>query len=204
MHRALNLFRTNIEESKNLTSLYDYLQSSLHSPLSFDDLLRAQIVYSVSAFDKLIHDIVRIGMVEIFTGRRQPTSKYLAESISISTYSELINATIPPQDYIFEQALFKKFKTVSYQEPTKVADGLSYVWDEKQKWQKIAAKMGIDDQTAKTRLKLIADRRNSIVHEADIDLSSNQKYSINRAECESITTFLYECGEAVVDLVALP
>jgi hypothetical protein len=138
MRNSLNLFRSNITEARNLTALYDYLEVSMKSPLSFDDLLRSQIVYSVSAFDKLIHDIIRIGMVEIFIGRRLPTPAYLAESISISIHNELITATIPPPAYIFEQAIFRKLKTISYQEPGKIAEGLSYIWEEKQKWQKIS------------------------------------------------------------------
>ena len=179
MYRALKLFKANIEDAKNLTALYEYLENYITSPLSFEDLLRAQIVYSVSAFDKLIHDVIRIGMLEIFDNRRPSTRKYLAESISISTYDELISATIPPKEYIFEQAIFKKLKTFSYQEPNKVADGLSYIWEEKQKWKKISVQMNMDERIVKTTLKLIADRRNSIVHEADIDPSTNQKYSIN-------------------------
>ncbi|MDJ0844461.1 HEPN domain-containing protein [Crocosphaera sp.] len=203
MYEALRLFNKNIEEAKNLTALYEYLETSINSPLAFDDLLRAQIVYSVSAFDKLIHDIIRIGMIEIFTGKRQPTPQYLQESISIEIYNELISpAMLPPKEYIFEQAVFNKLKTISYQEPEKVARGLSYIWDEKYKWQKIASKMEMDDRTAQTTLKLIVARRNSIVHEADIDISTNQKYSINKDDCQSITDFLSRCGQEIVGLVA--
>jgi hypothetical protein len=203
MHNAFTLFKSNIEDAKNLTSLYEYLESSIKSPLLFDDLLRSQVVYSVSAFDKFVHDVVRIGIMEIFTCRRQPTPKYLAEQISMSIYNELISATFPPKEYIFEQAIVKKLKTISYQDPEKVSEGLSYVWEEKHKWQKIAEKVGIDDKTLKTTLKLIVDRRNSIVHEADINPSTNQKYSISKTESETITKFLFDCGTAIVGLVIL-
>ncbi len=203
MYKAFELFAKNINEAQDLTLLYEYLQTSLTSPFSFEDLLRAQIVYSVSAFDKFIHDIIRIGMIEIFTGKRLPTPKYLAESISIETYNQMISATIPPKEYIFEQAIFQKFKTVSFQSPEKIAEGLSYIWNEKQKWQKIAEIMETDDKTAKTTLKLIADRRNTIVHEADIDPLTSKKYSITRDECQNITDFIYRCGEAIFDLVVL-
>lgn len=201
MYNALTLFKANIEEAKNLTSLYEYLENSINSPFSFDDLLRAQIVYSVSAFDKLIHDIIRIGMIEIFLNRREPTSRYIAESISISTYNELISAIFPPKEYVFEQAVVRKLKTISYQEPEKIAEGLSYIWNEKYKWQRIATEMAIDVDTARTTLKLIVNRRNIIVHEADIDPSTNQKYSISKIDCQSITDFLYACGEGIVNLV---
>jgi hypothetical protein len=203
MYSALKLFEANIKESQNLSSLYEYLESSIKSPLRFDDLLRSQIVYSVSAFDKLIHDVIRIGMMEIFINKRPSTPKYLAEPISTLTYNELIAATVPPKEYIFEQAIVKKLKTVSYQDPNKVSEGLSYIWEEKQKWQKIASRMSTDDKTVKTTLKLITNRRNLIVHEADINFSTNQKYAINKSECQLTTEFLYKCGKTIVDLVAL-
>ncbi len=201
MHNALSLFRENIEESKSLTSLYEYLESSLVTPLSFDDLLRAQIVYSVSAFDKLMHDLIRIGMVEIFMGNRPTTPQYLAETITISTYSDLISATFLPKELVFEQAIVRKLKTVSYQTPDNVAKGLSYIWNEPQKWQKIASNMAMDTETVKTELKLIVDQRNRIVHEADINPLTNQKYSITKSDCESATSFLKKTGEAIYTLV---
>lgn len=203
MYKAFELFEKNINEARDLTSLYEYLQTSITSPFSFEDLLRAQIVYSVSAFDKLIHDIIRIGMIEIFTDKRLPTPKYLAESISIETYNQMISATIPPKEYIFEQAIFQKFKTVSFQSPEKIAEGLSYIWNEKQKWQKIAEIMGTDDKTAKTTLKSIANRRNTIVHEADINPSTNEKYPISTEDCQMSTDFIHGCGKAIVELVVL-
>lgn len=201
MYKALELFRLNIKDARNLTGLYEYLETSIITPLSFDDLLRAQIVYSVSAFDKLIHDIIRMGMLEIFTNQRPPTPKYLAESISISTYNELTSATIPPREYIFEQAISQKLKTISYQDPSKIAEGLSYVWEEKFKWQKIAQVMATDEQTVKTTLKLIVNRRNTVVHEADINPLTEQKYEISKSECGSITNFLSLCGESIISLV---
>ncbi len=201
MLKALELFKENIKDAKNLTSLYEYLEVTIKSPFSFDDLLRSQIVYSVSAFDKLIHDVIRIGMVEIFTAKRQPTPKYEAESIPISTHIELLSATIPPKEYIFEQTVIKKLKVISFQEPEKVADGLSYIWNEKQKWQKIAIRMGMDDKTVKTKLKLIADRRNIIVHESDFNPTTHKKYTISKSECQDITDFLCKCGESIVDFL---
>lgn len=201
MHNALNLFRKNIEEAESLTPVYEYLERSLSTPLSFDDLLRAQIVYSVSAFDKLMHDLIRIGMVEIFMGNRPTTPQYLAETITISTYSDLISATFLPKELVFEQAIVRKLKTVSYQTPDNVAKGLSYIWNEPQKWQKIATNMAMDIETVKTELKLIVDQRNRIVHEADINPLTNQKYSITKNDSQSVTDFLQKTGEAIYMLV---
>lgn len=203
MRNARALFNTNIIAAKQAGSIYDYLALSVTSPLSFDDLLRSQIVYSVSAFDKLIHDLVRIGMVETFTGSRPATPKYLNESISLKIHADLVTTSLPPKEHIFEQALFQKFKIVSFQDPQKVADGLSYIWNEKQKWQKIAGKMGLSESATQKTLKLIADRRNAIVHEADINPVTNTKLNIAKLECEEITAFLHKCGNEIADLVII-
>src|ERR1017187_9786634 len=103
MHNSLTVFEENIKRAREIGPLYDYLVEKMPPAMDFDDLLRSQIVYSVSAFDKLIHDLVKIGMIGTFTGIRAKTPKYLSESIPLSTYNELLAATIPPKEFIFAQ-----------------------------------------------------------------------------------------------------
>ena len=201
MRNSLALFQRNTQQAREISVLYDYLVTTVAVPLSFDDLLRSQLVYGVSAFDKLIHDLVRIRMVQAFMGTRSPTGKFLSEPISIQLHIDIAQASLPPKEHVFEQALFRKFKAISYQDPVKVADGLSYIWDESQKWQRIAAALSMSEADAKTRLKLIADRRNVIVHEADIDPSTNAKFTISKAESEGSLDFLVACGNAIANLV---
>ncbi len=50
------------------------------------------------------------GMVQIFIGIRQATPKYLAEPITMTTYDELMSATVPPKEHVFEQAIVKKLR----------------------------------------------------------------------------------------------
>jgi hypothetical protein len=201
MYSSLAAFRNNIASVRELATLHDYLCANLKSPMTFDDLLRFQIVYSVSALDKLIHDIIRIGMVQTFIGSRPATSKYLAERISMGAYVNLSSATIPPKEYYFEQEIISKLGIVAYQSPDNIADGLSYIWDEKHKWQKIAAAMALKEDQARTQLKLIVDRRNKIAHEADVDITSGGKFAISKSDCESTVIFIEKCGEEIVKLV---
>jgi hypothetical protein len=201
MRNSLKLFNSNMKQAREISALYDYLAATVAIPHQFDDLLRSQLVYAVSAFDKLIHDLVRIGMVQSFMRVRPPTGKYLSEPVSMQVHIEMVQATIPPKEHVFEQTLFRKFKAVSFQDPAKIADGLSYIWDESQKWQKIAASLGMSDAVVRTRLKLIADRRNAIVHEADIDPSTNTKFPIGKAESEGSLDFLAACGNSIANLV---
>ncbi|MET7244877.1 HEPN domain-containing protein [Methylobacterium sp. EM32] len=181
--------------------LYDHLVQNLAGTYNYDDILRFQIVFAVSAFDKLIHDLIRVGMVNSFKNARPHTPKYLSESISMGTHFSLSTASIPPAEYLFEQEIVKKLKTNSYQDPDKVSEGLSLIWIEKHKWQAIAGRMGIDQQTATTTLKLIAGRRNAIVHEADMDPIQHAPNTITKQEADNVINFIDLCGNSIVDLV---
>lgn len=203
MYKSLAVFNGNLARTQELLALYDYLTGNIKAPMSFDDLLRLHMVQSVSAFDKMMHDIIRSGMVDIFIGNRNPTNKYMNKSISMEIYGSLSKATIPPKEYYFEQAVVKKLGTTSYQSPENVADGLSYIWDETHKWNKIAAAIGMNVEDAKKQLRLIVSRRNQIVHEADIELTTGGKRAISKNDCESSVSFMGYLGEAIVKLVTI-
>jgi hypothetical protein len=203
MHSALAVFQKNINDTLILNSIHEHLERNISNsaPISFDDILRSKFVYSVSAFDKLMHDIIRLGMVEIFKDARASTPKYLSEVITLQTYKQLINATTPPAEYIFSQFILSKLKFMSFQAPDKIADGLSYIWNENQKWLKISQKLNLNEQMVKTTLSLISSRRNCIVHEADMEPINNQKYPITKQECDDVTNFLLNTGNAIAELV---
>lgn len=201
MLNSLAIFKSSIDDARRHTALYDYLTAQVIVPVPFDDLLRAQIVSAVAAFDKLLHDIIRIGVCQSFSGLRLQTPKYLNESISLDLHSSLIAATIPPKEIIFEQAIANRLRYFSFQHPDKISDGLSLIWEERQKWRKIAVPMGMTGDFASTKMKLIASRRNAIVHESDMDPLTNAKTPISRAECLDITDFLELCGDSIVHLV---
>lgn len=201
MLNAQKVFQTNINDANALTGIYDYLNRTVAAPMSFDDLLRFKLVYAVSAFDKLIHDLVRIGMVQTYMGKRAPTPKYLTEPISLSVAQQLTIATTPPSEVIFEQTILSKFKAVSFQDPDKVADGLSYIWNEPQKWSRISAKLNLPEKDTRTTLRLIVGRRNAIVHEADIDPSTGAKIPITKNESNNVADFILKLGNEICGLV---
>ncbi len=202
MYKSLGVFKDNLNSAQELLTLYDYLAANIKVPMSFDDLLRLHMVQSVSAFDKLMHDIIRIGIVDIFIGARPVTKKYLNEPISMSTHNSLSAATIPPKEYFFEQAIVSKLSYISYQAPDIIADGLSYIWNVKHKWDQIAAAMSMKAEDAKRQLRLIVSRRNQIVHEADIELTTGGKRPIAKNDCETSILFIGKLGEQIVRLVA--
>ncbi len=62
--------------------------------------------------------------------------------------------------------------------------------------------LGILEEDAKRKQRLIVTRRNAIVHEADLDPVTNQKQTITRAEATDISNFLFALGNRIYDLVA--
>ena len=201
MLNAKFVFQKNIQQANQLGVLYEYLSNTVPIPEQFDDLLRSQVVYAVSAFDKLMHDLVRIGMVQIFENQRPPTDKYLNEPIAIHSLPMLMAGAVPPPPVCFEELIREKLSKMSFQDPAKIADGLSYIWSEGQKWQKIAQGLGITDEDARRKQKLIVTRRNAIVHEADLDPVTNQKQAITRAEAKETSDFLLALGNQICGLV---
>lgn len=201
MLNAKAIFQRNILQANELGLLFDTLSGLVPLHDRLDDLLRSQLVNCVSAFDKLMHDLVRIGMVHTFVNQRSPTAKYLNEAIAIQHLPALSSNAVPPAAVRFGEIVREKHSKLSFQDPDKVADGLSYIWDEGQKWQKISLGLGISESAARVKLKLIVTRRNAIVHEADLDPVNSQKQAITRAEATDISNYLLLLGNRICDLV---
>lgn len=204
MLRAFNQFKQSLIFIKELDALYVHLKDNLQLPNDLTDLLRAQWVYSVSALDKLMHELIRIGMIEAFLGRRIQTSKFLTFSISIEIHNSILTSlptSIPPPEYWFEQEIIKKHKILSFQDPDKISDGLSFIWNESHKWQKIANELGIIDTDLKTKLKNIISRRNQIVHEADIDVITGNRINLDKSDIDDVILFIENIGESIYNNV---
>lgn len=202
MRNALAVFRASMSDARHLSALHAYLTTNLRVPQSYDDILRSQIVYSVSAFDKLMHDIIRIGMLETFNGSRVATERFLSEAISLELHTQMLTATIPPRDYIFEQEIIRRHSHVSFQDPTKISEGLSLIWREPHKWTAIGRALGISDRDAKRQMRLFVTRRNAIVHESDINPVTGDKVAIVPDDANNASEFLEAIGQAIVGLVA--
>jgi hypothetical protein len=106
-----------------------------------------------------------------------------------------------PSEYWFEQEIILKNKTASFQEPAKIADGLSLIWTENRKWTKIAALVGQPEEDLKKMLKNIVDRRNKIVHEADIDPITETRLGIDLANVQVSVDIIDKIAKAIFDLV---
>jgi hypothetical protein len=159
-----------------------------------------QVVLSISALDKFIHDIIRIGMIECFNGLRKKTKAYKNFTVDLQFIEDSYN-NFYPFEYLLDQKIIQKHKSISFQHPDNIKAGLSLIWDEEHKWAKIANNMNIDERNLKHTLKNLVLRRNQIVHEGDFNVISNTMQDIQENEVRDIVNFIDDIGNSIYKLV---
>ncbi|MEA5509792.1 HEPN domain-containing protein [Crocosphaera sp. UHCC 0190] len=70
MQSAIDQFRVSIERVRDLIALHNSVKAQSTAALDLSDILRAALVLSVSALDYYIHEVVTLGMLEIYRGQR--------------------------------------------------------------------------------------------------------------------------------------
>lgn len=166
MHDAILHFRANSDRVREIGGLYDALSDLTTSIVDASDLLRSQIVMTVSALDHYIHEITRLGMLEIFDGRRIPTDAFLKFQISMETLQATVSAGVSSS--LLENEIREKHGYLSFQHPDRIADAIRLFYPSPL-WPDVASSLSVSVNDVKTRLKLIVERRNKIAHEADMD-----------------------------------
>lgn len=221
MNTAWNEFKDSIAEVKKIRTIYNYMTVDVRLPQeNVSDLLRAQLVNAVSALDRFLHEVVRIGIVESFLKQRPLTNKFksfVLTSETIIKILELEASSTPPQSieedktYWIDKEVTENLKTLSFQHPNKIKDALSYIWKEEHKWQVIAKEMNLPGSTDNDKQKyleqtlvLISERRNQMVHEADVDPSTHIRRSVNVAEIDDIINFIELFADVVFRKIIRP
>jgi hypothetical protein len=201
MQAALDQFRINISYVRNLGAIHKALYAQTTSILDLSDILRAELVMAVSAFDKYIHDVVRIGMLEEYQGKRTSTKSFQLFSISLG--SAQLGILTPKNIDWLDDEIRNRHSWQSFQRADKIADAMHLISDVKL-WDETAKKMGKNAGSVKTQLNLIVDRRNCIAHEADIDPSyTGSRWPINEAMVDSAIDFIEEVANSIYTLLKL-
>ncbi|MGE6795416.1 HEPN domain-containing protein [Psychrobacter okhotskensis] len=205
MFEAKSRFDDSYSRIKTMHSLYDHLLNNSKFPHDMiSDILRSELVSVVSALDRFIHDIVKVGIIESYNGQRQLTNSCSNFQINIGDLKTFLNPTINQDpDIILGDIIDRKHSHLSFQDPKKIADALSLFWDDNQKWQTIASQLGSDQNTIKVELKNIIIRRNQIVHEADFDAFQNQLQIIKANDVENSVEFINNLVEVIYNLIKI-
>ncbi|NET61274.1 MAG: hypothetical protein F6K47_35650 [Symploca sp. SIO2E6] len=87
MQSALDQFRISLGRVRDLIALYDSIRAQATDVLDLSDILRAALVLAVSALDYYVHEVVRLGMLEIHRGQRpEPTPSPNASQSAFSRF----------------------------------------------------------------------------------------------------------------------
>jgi len=163
MKTALEQFNQEIQRVKNLIAIYDYLMADPQNSHDASDILRSCIVLGISALDAFIHDIIRIGMVEILHEKRNQTKDYQKIGFTLQ------QVRFDSQYAWFERRIYEDHGEKSFQNPLAIAQAIKHI-SEKDLWKEVSKEFSdISEDQIKQRLKLIVTRRNQIAHEADMD-----------------------------------
>ena len=214
MNNYLTLFDNNVAQARSLSTIYINLRDGVHiEDVYNNNLLKAQLVNVVSAFDMFIHGIVKKGVIEIFNKTRKETPKFQSFAFQAKTILKLIEVMSPDfmpsssdeiPDVILEKELSDKLRFMSFQSPDKVTDALSLIWGEPHKLQVLAADMNISGcntnekaNNLKQELTTIIQRRNQIAHEGDINPVTQLPRSIELSDVNKASDFITSLGHAV-------
>ena len=91
MQVAIDQFRANIARVRNLRVVYNALNVQTTAVIDLSDILRSELVMAVSTLDLYIHEIVRLGMLEVYRGTRPETSAFLRFQISLEGVRQAIS-----------------------------------------------------------------------------------------------------------------
>lgn len=199
MHKAIQQFQSNIERVRSLGGLYLSLARLTTPVIDATDILRAQIVLTVSALDHYVHEITRLGMIEVFNGLRQPTNAFRHFQVTIGAV--IIGLETTGDSSWFEQEIREKHSFLAFQYPDKIADAIR-LFSPCELWPSVASKFGLSVQDVKIRLQLIVERRNKIAHEADLDPSyPGTCWPITHSDAENAVKFIERLCDHIHSLV---
>lgn len=187
MTAALGFFHRNFSQARGLLDVAKAIGRMVTPALDVSDVIRASLVAGVSAQDAYFHLVVRELMIEISDGRRPTTpafGRFLVPMSSVQVASSL------PSQLWLDRVVAEATGHLAFQQPDKIADALRWV-SSLELWNSLAVSLGTTAKALKTRQKLIVDRRNQIVHEADCELvPPYQRRPITEGEVSDALDFL--------------
>ncbi len=194
MTSAFVKFESNIASASILERIYEYL-SKKTLPFEPDELLRAEFVMLVGAFDCYVHDYVRGRMVNAFNSPATMANKTRDYKVSLGVMMDIMNETNPISRMQMLEGEIKKIESsFSYQSSTSVEHVLGLIGFKKI-WTTIWGKTDADPK--KNQLDIIVRRRNQIAHEADMDFVTNAKNAISLTDVVEAKNYLVDLSKRI-------
>lgn len=202
MIQALNQYDQNHKQVKKYGALYNLVVAQV--PIlatEAESILRAQWVMAVSSLDTYIHDVLRIGLLQIYAGTRPSNNSSDAFNITIKSFMQIEASPITvDKTNLLEAELRRISEKDSYQSPKGIEYALSLIGINNV-WSRISPVIGMPASDIKSQLSLIVRRRNKIAHESDYDHLTASLITISKADADDVVEFIDKLVRAINTLL---
>lgn len=202
MRNAYSTFEHNLNSVKTLHAIHEqFIQT--YSALDLSEILRAEYVLTVSAFDCYLHDLVqsRMHAITFALEDEKLPSEYAKFKIPIGTLKLFLTANEDDQKQILHAALKKSLSEFSFESPQTVERALGYIGINKV-WKKVSVILEKEPEEIRKQLSLIIFRRNCIAHQADIaNYTDETKQPIEREDVSEVIAYIETLVDSINQLV---
>ena len=136
MHNAILTLRSSFKRIRDLGGLHQAVSSLTTKIIDPSDLLRAQIVMTASALDFYIHEITRLGMLEVSEGRRPSTNAFRKFKIALHAPMDGFSGV----EGWLDAEIRERHSFLSFQMPDKIADAIR-LFSDVSLWDTVASDM---------------------------------------------------------------
>lgn len=192
--RALQTFLESFERVRGLSHVGRALEGQALASVDMTEAFRASVVLAVSALDSYVHNLCVEAIVQSYLGNRARNSCYGEAQVRLTSAEVGVNSGSASW---LQGELRAQFGRDTYQRAEDVAKALRFVDDRPKKWVRIAGRLGDTPESVKLRLNSVVDRRNMIVHEADIDPAWGCVRPLKAGDAEVATEYVFRLVKAV-------
>lgn len=211
--REIEQFERNLQRARDIGATAAALGDMVTGALDVSDMFRAGYMQGVSAFDFFMHDEIRTRMV---MQHSQPattwTASYKAFKVPAAGLHLASDSDVFDSEFWFESEIRAQHQHLSFQNPEKVAEACRLV-SPVDIWSVVAVELGMSSEgklpankVAKKNWQLIIDRRNLIVHEADMRAQPprDEQYPIDRAMLDGALDHISEVAHIIHRSLSAP
>lgn len=177
-----------------LSVLHSYLEANVTSALRPDEILRAEWATRVSTLDLYVHELVAQGMLQTIVGARPQAAAFSKFQIDVDL---LVMPNVVNFQSKIDLQIRSKLERRTFQLPDDISEGVRYI-SNVELWNSVALADGATEQakvahskSIRAQLTQIVNRRNKIVHEADLQPAiPRTPWPISRADLTTVRSFI--------------
>ncbi len=200
MDSAIEKFRADLKRARDFNAIYKALTVNTTPALELSDILRSELVMSVSALDRYIHEIIRIGMLEAYHDGRNKTPQFGKFMVSMQSVLEGFFPQQTNDDWL-EKEIIAQHSYKTFQRAENIAEAIRFISSVKL-WEEVSKRLNMPAVDVKKRLDLIITRRNQIAHEADSNPSfPDTRWPINENMVNDAVNFIETIAESIYAII---